>query len=84
MTTHAEPTRLACMPHTINRSFTDTSTVVGTHGLSKRFGGGVLAVDDVDMTVRRGEVDQALLVLALYFLGLIVVAAGLLRLRDVS
>ena len=32
------------------------TNVVETHGLSKRFGNGVLAVDSVDMSVRRGEV----------------------------
>jgi ABC-2 type transport system ATP-binding protein len=32
------------------------TTVVETHSLSKRFGSGVLAVDSVDMSVRRGEV----------------------------
>ncbi|HET9782962.1 MAG TPA: ABC transporter ATP-binding protein [Candidatus Dormibacteraeota bacterium] len=32
------------------------TTIVETHGLSKRFGSGVLAVDSVDMSVRRGEV----------------------------
>src|ERR1700686_4556056 len=31
-------------------------TVVETHGLTKRYGSGVLAVDSVDMSVRRGEV----------------------------
>jgi len=31
-------------------------TIVETHGLTKRYGGGVLAVDSVDMSVRRGEV----------------------------
>src|SRR5437879_13877244 len=31
-------------------------TIVETHGLSKRFGSGVLAVDSIDMSVRRGEV----------------------------
>jgi ABC-type branched-subunit amino acid transport system ATPase component len=50
--------------------------IVETHSLSKRFGSGVLAVDGVDMSVRRGE--------AVYFVGLIVVAAGLLRLRDAT
>jgi ABC-type multidrug transport system ATPase subunit len=34
---------------------TDT-TIVETHGLTKRFGSGVLAVDSVNMNVRRGEV----------------------------
>jgi ABC-type multidrug transport system ATPase subunit len=34
---------------------TDT-TIVETHGLTKRYGSGVLAVDSVDMSVRRGEV----------------------------
>jgi len=32
------------------------TTVVETHGLTKRFGSGVLAVSSVDMSVRRGEV----------------------------
>jgi ABC-type multidrug transport system ATPase subunit len=32
------------------------TTVVETHGLTKRFGSGVLAVNSVDMSVRRGEV----------------------------
>ena len=32
------------------------NTVVETHGLTKRFGSGVLAVNSVDMSVRRGEV----------------------------
>src|SRR2546425_7400162 len=31
-------------------------TIVETHGLSKRFGSGTLAVDGVDMSVRHGEV----------------------------
>jgi ABC-2 type transport system ATP-binding protein len=34
---------------------TDT-TIVETHGLTKRYGSGVLAVNSVDMSVRRGEV----------------------------
>jgi ABC-2 type transport system ATP-binding protein len=34
---------------------TNTS-IVETHGLTKRFGSGVLAVDSADMSVRRGEV----------------------------
>ena len=34
----------------------ENTTVVETHGLTKRFGSGVLAVDSVDMSVRRGEV----------------------------
>src|SRR5689334_12286426 len=34
----------------------DNTTIVETHGLTKRFGSGVLAVDSVDMSVRRGEV----------------------------
>jgi ABC-2 type transport system ATP-binding protein len=33
-----------------------TTTIVETHGLTKRFGSGVLAVDSIDMSVRRGEV----------------------------
>ena len=32
------------------------TTIVETHSLTKRFGSGVLAVDSVDMSVRRGEV----------------------------
>jgi len=32
------------------------TTIVETHSLSKRYGNGVLAVDSVDMSVRRGEV----------------------------
>ncbi|HEX9560856.1 MAG TPA: ATP-binding cassette domain-containing protein, partial [Candidatus Dormibacteraeota bacterium] len=31
-------------------------TVVETSGLTKRYGNGVLAVDSVEMSVRRGEV----------------------------
>jgi ABC-2 type transport system ATP-binding protein len=34
----------------------ENMTVVETSGLSKRFGNGVLAVDSVEMSVRRGEV----------------------------
>jgi ABC-2 type transport system ATP-binding protein len=34
----------------------DNGTVVETDGLTKRYGNGVLAVDSVDMSVRRGEV----------------------------
>src|SRR5258708_18056042 len=34
----------------------ENMTVVETSGLSKRYGNGVLAVDSVDMSVRRGEV----------------------------
>jgi ABC-type multidrug transport system ATPase subunit len=34
----------------------NNTTVVETHGLTKRFGSGVLAVNSVDMSVRRGEV----------------------------
>src|SRR5438093_4353598 len=34
----------------------ENTTIVETHGLTKRFGGGVLAVDSVAMSVRRGEV----------------------------
>src|SRR5258708_37094509 len=33
-----------------------TSTIVETHSLTKRYGSGVLAVNAVDMSVRRGEV----------------------------
>jgi ABC-type multidrug transport system ATPase subunit len=32
------------------------TTIVETHSLTKRYGSGVLAVDSVDMSVRRGEV----------------------------
>src|SRR2546422_4168946 len=32
------------------------TAIVETHGLTKRYGSGVLAVDSVDMSVRRGEV----------------------------
>jgi ABC-type multidrug transport system ATPase subunit len=32
------------------------TTIVETHGLTKRYGSGVLAVDSVNMSVRRGEV----------------------------
>jgi len=32
------------------------AAIVETHGLTKRFGSGVLAVDSIDMSVRRGEV----------------------------
>jgi len=35
---------------------TENTTIVETHGLTKRFGSGFLAVDGVDMSVRRGEV----------------------------
>src|SRR5213594_4043444 len=34
----------------------ENTTIVETHGLTKRFGGGVLAADSVAMSVRRGEV----------------------------
>src|ERR671925_713344 len=34
----------------------ENTTIVETHGLTKRFANGVLAVDSVDMSVRRGEV----------------------------
>src|SRR5215831_11365491 len=34
----------------------ENTTVVETHSLTKRYGSGVLAVDSVDMSVRRGEV----------------------------
>jgi ABC-type multidrug transport system ATPase subunit len=33
-----------------------TTTIVETHSLTKRYGSGVLAVNSVDMSVRRGEV----------------------------
>ena len=35
---------------------TTSTTIVETHSLTKRYGSGVLAVDSVDMSVRRGEV----------------------------
>jgi len=34
----------------------ENTTIVETHGLTKRFGSGVLAVNSIDMSVRRGEV----------------------------
>src|SRR5689334_23655618 len=34
----------------------DNNPIVETHSLTKRFGSGVLAVDSVNMSVRRGEV----------------------------
>jgi ABC-type multidrug transport system ATPase subunit len=34
----------------------NTTAIVETHGLTKRFGSGVLAVDSVEMSVRHGEV----------------------------
>ena len=34
----------------------ESTAIVETNGLTKRYGGGVLAVDSVDMSVRRGEV----------------------------
>lgn len=34
----------------------ENTTIVETHGLTKRYGSGVLAVDSADMSVRRGEV----------------------------
>src|SRR5690349_5107129 len=34
----------------------NSTTIVETHGLTKRFGSGVLAVSSIDMSVRRGEV----------------------------
>jgi ABC-type multidrug transport system ATPase subunit len=34
----------------------ENTTIVETHGLTKRYGSGVLAVDSMDMSVRRGEV----------------------------
>ena len=34
----------------------ENSTIVETHSLTKRYGSGVLAVNSVDMSVRRGEV----------------------------
>ena len=37
-------------------SMENTTAIVETHGLTKRYGSGVLAVDSVDMSVRRGEV----------------------------
>jgi ABC-2 type transport system ATP-binding protein len=35
---------------------TENTAIVETHSLSKKFGSGALAVDGVDMSVRRGEV----------------------------
>src|SRR2546423_15694983 len=35
----------------------ENTTIVETHGLTKRFGSGVLAVDSVAMSVRPGEVS---------------------------
>ncbi len=37
-------------------TFGDMDTLIETHGLTKRYGNGVTAVDGVTMTVRRGEV----------------------------
>src|SRR2546427_1637059 len=34
----------------------ENPTIVETHGLTKRYGSGVLAVNSIDMSVRRGEV----------------------------
>src|SRR3981081_1696032 len=34
----------------------ENTTIVETHSLTKRYGSGVLAVDSVGMSVRRGEV----------------------------
>src|ERR1700676_517685 len=34
----------------------ENTTIVETHSLTKRYGSGVLAVNSVDMSVRRGEV----------------------------
>jgi ABC-type multidrug transport system ATPase subunit len=34
----------------------ENTTIVETHGLTKRYGSGVLAVDSVNLSVRRGEV----------------------------
>src|SRR3979411_3393346 len=34
----------------------EKTTIVETHSLTKRYGSGVLAVNSVDMSVRRGEV----------------------------
>src|ERR1700736_2593172 len=34
----------------------ENTTIVETHSLTKLYGSGVLAVDSVDMSVRRGEV----------------------------
>src|SRR5256886_9272685 len=34
----------------------ENTTIVETHGLTKRYGSGVLAVNSIDMSVRRGEV----------------------------
>src|SRR5947209_18056511 len=34
----------------------EDTTIVETHGLTKRYGSGVLAVNSIDMSVRRGEI----------------------------
>src|SRR5260370_10812326 len=39
-----------------NVTVMENTTIVETHSLTKRYGSGVLAVDSVDMSVRRGEV----------------------------
>src|SRR4029077_12357396 len=47
-------TRRASKPSVM--AMENTTAIVETHGLTKRYGSGVLAVDSVDMSVRRGEV----------------------------
>ena len=37
----------------------DADTVIETYGLTKRYSGGVLAVDRLDLRVPRGEVRKA-------------------------
>jgi len=39
-----------------NLTLMENTTIVETHGLTKRYGSGVLAVDSVNLSVRRGEV----------------------------
>src|SRR5260370_32748477 len=39
-----------------NVTVMENTTIVETHSLTKRYGSGVLAVNSVDMSVRRGEV----------------------------
>ena len=56
---HDDPRRTdhtRCMPQKINDSRPEDATVLETHGLSKGFRSGFVAVDGVVMSVRRGEV----------------------------